>query len=257
MTIYDKTAAPLEVADEDRKYLIRSPGEILFVLRAVMQQGAPVMLQFGSDADFISTSILEVDGDADRLVMDYGDNHKLSQQALGESRLICTTVDHQARVQFACNGVRKIRFDGRDAFGTALPDALLRVQRRESFRIATPELKPLKCVIAMPAGHIPSTVEVTLLDISCGGMAVLDPRSELALEPDTVYSRCRLDLPQIGSIVFSMRVKKSFPHKLKNGQVCTRIGCEFVEMPESTVALIQRYIIQLERETNARRKHLF
>ena len=252
MTTPAETLTQLDIDAEDSKYLIRSPVEILFILRAVAQRNAMVALHLSSGNDFILTSILDIDSDAGELVLDYGDNQKLSHQALSEDKLVCTTVHDQVKVQFACNGLRKIRYNGKDAFGARLPDALLRVQRRENFRVATPETKPLKCIITLPPGHSPATAEVMLLDISCGGMAVVDHHPKVALDPGTTYPKCRLELPGIGTIAFAMRVQESFPHTLKNGLTCKRAGCEFISMPESMGAMVQRYIIQLERERNAR-----
>lgn len=254
MTAQHKTPMRLDVSVEDGQYLIHSPVEILFILRAVVQQNAMVALHLSNGNDFILTSILDIDNDAGELVLDYGDNQKLSQQALNEDKLICTSVHDQVKVQFACNGLKKIHYNGKNAFSTGLPDALLRFQRRENFRIATPETKPLKCVIALPPGHSPATAEVMLLDISCGGMSVVDHHPKISLEPGTTYSKCHLDLPQIGTVNFAMRVKESFSHTLRSGLTCKRVGCEFISMPETMAAMVQRYIIQLERERNARRK---
>ncbi|MBX9810682.1 MAG: flagellar brake protein [Burkholderiales bacterium] len=256
MATQDEILAQLDLEPQDSKYLIRSPVEILFILRTIKQQSSPVTLHFNRGDELIHTSILDVDSEGGDLVMGYGDNQKLSQQALRAQTLICTTIHDQAKVRFVCNGLKKIRFNHRDAFGAKVPEALLRVQRRENFRIATPEEEPLKCMVALPPGQIPATAEVILLDISCGGMAIIDPHQRIVLEPGVTYAGCRIDLPQIGTITFTMRIKEVFPFTLKNGVTCKRAGCEYVAMPESMASMVQRYIINLERERNARRIRL-
>lgn len=256
MVTKDENPAQLEFDEEEKKYLIQSPIEILFVLRTIMQRNALVTLHFNDGNDFILTSILDVDSERGELVLDYGRNQKLSQQALNAERLICTTAHDEVKVKFACDGIRKTRFAQKDAFSAKLPDALLRLQRRENFRVATPLAKPIKCVIALPPGHTPATAELILLDISCGGMAVIDQHPQISLEPGKTYSNCRLDLPGVGTITFRMCVKDSFPFTLRNGLTCMRAGCEFVKMPESAAVLVQRYITKLQQERNARRTRL-
>jgi len=252
----DRFAALLTPDAEDSKYLIRSPLDVLFILREISKQKALVTLHFAHGNDFILTSILDIDAGRGEMVLDYGSNHKLCQQALGEHKLACTTAHDQAKVQFAVEGVRKVRFDRRDAFATRLPDALLRLQRREDFRVAAPVATPLKCVIPLPAGAPATHAEIMLLDISCSGIALIDHHPGIALEPGRTYSGCRLDLPDIGAITFALRVKDACAFRLRNGLACRRAGCEFVAMPQGTVALVRRYILKLERTKNARLKGL-
>lgn len=252
MATKDNNPAQMELDEEEKKYLVQSPIEILSVLRTIMQRNALVTLHFDSGDDSILTSILDIDSERGELVMDSGDNQKLNQQAIAEKSLICTTAHDEVKIKFVCDGIRKTRFNQKEALGAKLPDALLRLQRRENFRVATPLAKPLKCVIKLPAGQGPATAELILLDISCGGMAVIDHHPRISLEPGDAYSDCRIDLPDIGAVTFRMRVKESFPYTLKNGLTCMRAGCEFVSMPQNMLILVQRYITRLQQEKNAR-----
>jgi c-di-GMP-binding flagellar brake protein YcgR len=60
----------------------------------------------------------------------------------------------------------------------------------------------------------------------------------------------------VGEIEFRMRVRDVHDYTLRNGLTCRRAGCAFVDMPESMTAVVQRYIIQLERQQNAHRSRL-
>lgn len=256
MATQDRKPMLLTPDAEEGKYLIRSPVGVLFLLREIQKQKALVTLHLSRSSEFILTSILDVEAERGELMLDYGSDRKLCLQALGEQRLTCTTAHDQVKVQFACDGLRKIRFHRRDAFATPVPDALLRLQRRENFRVAVPVARPLKCVIPLPAGASLAHAEVMLLDISCSGIALIDHHPGIALEPGRTYSGCRLDLPDIGTITFTMIVKDSYAVRLRNGLACKRAGCEFVAMPESTAALVRRYIIKLERARNAKLRGL-
>lgn len=241
---------------ESSEFLIRSALEVRFILRGVLQHRALVALHFGSDDDMLFTSVVEVDVERGDLVLDLPNDEARVRAALAATGVVATTSHDDVKVQFRCEALRKIRLNGRDALCGNIPDALLRVQRRASFRVATPQLEPLKCVITLPPGSRPATAQVTVLDISCGGLGVIDHHPMLAMDPGALYDQCALDLPDLGEIRFRMRVRNTYSYTLKNGLTCRRAGCAFIDMPESTTALVQRYIIQLEREQKAGRGRL-
>lgn len=244
---------PFLVAGNDR-YAIHSHLEILFILRAIMQKNTLVTLHLDQGNGFIRTSILGIDAERGRMVVDCGADERFNRQALTAEKLIFITPQAQVNVQFVCHGIQETRFEGRRAFSVNIPESLLRMQRRDTYRIATPAINPLKCTGLLAAGHNPGTVEATLLDISCGGMAVVEDHRKIAFEPTTTHENCRIALPGIGVINVTIEVKSTFDITLKNGLACKRAGCEFVAMPEKMRVMTQRYIFKLERERTARRK---
>lgn len=235
------------------KYAIHSHLEILFILRAIMRKNTLVTLCFDPGDDFVSTSILDLDAERGKMVVDYGANEEINQQALRAAQLIFIASHDQVRVQFVCHGIGKTRFEGRNAFSVGIPESLLRMQRREYYRIATPAVNPLKCTLPLPAGHTPDTAEVIVQDISCGGVAVIDHHSRVDFEPGTTYENRRIVLPGISTLNVSIQVKSAFEVTLKNGLAGKRSGCEFVAMQGKMLAMIQRYIMKLEREKKAKR----
>ena len=241
--------SPVEGND---KYVIHSRIEIVFILRAIMQKNTPVRLYFDQEDGFVLTSILGIDAERGKITVGYGTHDEINQQALKATQLVFTSPHNQARVQFICHGIGKTRFDGRNAFSIDIPESLLRMQKREYYRIATPAVNPLKCIIPLPAGHTPDTAEVIVQDISGGGVAVIDHRCEINLEPGTTYGNCRIVLPGIGTLNVSIQVKSACEVTLKNGLSGRHSRCEFVAIQEKMQAMIQRYIMKLERERRAR-----
>ena len=236
------------------KYAIHSRLEILFILRAIMQKNTLVTLHFDQGNEFIRTSILGIDAARGRMVVDCGTDEQFNRQALMAEELTFITSQAQVNVQFVCHGIQETRFEGRRAFSVNIPESLLRMQRREYYRIATPADNPLKCALPLPAGHTADTAEVIVLDISCGGVAVIDHHSRVDFEPGTTYENRCIVLPGISALNVSIQVKSAFEVTLKNGLARKRAGCEFVAMPEKMLAMAQRYIFKLERERTARRK---
>ena len=233
-------------AGADENFRIHSEVDILFILRGIMQANSLVTLYPGFDDDFILTAILAIDSENDQVIVDYGTNEKTCQKALQSSELIFVTIQNRVKVEFTCEWIRKIQFDGKEAFAVNIPKSLLRIQRRNHFRISTPIVKPLKCIIPIP-GKNTGKAEVTLLDISCGGIAVIDQHPAIDFDPGLYYSDCQITLPEIGTITTTIQVRNTYEITLRNGQNCMRAGCQFINLSATMEAMIQRYIIKQEQ----------
>ena len=133
---------------------------------------------------------------------------------------------------------------------------LLRLQRREYYRLIASNPHSLSCLIPVSSGGEKRMVsmEATVLDISSGGLAILLPPNEPTLEPETILNDCRLMLPETGPIVTSLRVRNIFRITNRDGSTMLRAGCEFTDLPASMASTIQRYILKVERERNARER---
>lgn len=242
----------LAITEADGKFGIHSRMEILFILRAIMQQNELVTVYFNRGRDFILTTIVDISPDGEAMILDLGANEALNAQLLKSERSVCSTTQDRVDVRFVLGRIEKTTHAGLGAFYAKVPEALLRMQRREYYRLHTPRGKPLKCIIPLPAEHPRWNVEATVLNISCGGIAVIDYADEIDLQPGARYRDCRIELPGTGTVVATIEIKNSFDVTLKSGEKFKRSGCEFVAMPEGMQTLIQRYIMKLQREWKAR-----
>lgn len=244
-----KPTDPIELArqEKDKNFRIHSKPDIHAILRDIMKRNTLVTVYFDQGNDFILTSILAIDAENNEMVVDYGIDEKFNQSVLRAKRITFVTSQNRIKVEFACNNIKKTHFDGNDAFVVSLPDSLVRMQRRNFFRITTPTVNPLKCVIPLPADGESDTAEVTLLDISCGGIAVIDHHPNISFDPGTIFENCQISLPSVGIIIANIQVKNTYEITLRNGLACKRAGCEFIRLPANTQAMIQRYIIKLEK----------
>lgn len=234
--------------DGDENFTIHSEIEILYILRKIMQKNTLVTLYFNQGNQFILTSILAINTKRKEMLMDYGIDEALNKIALEKDKLIFITSQDRIKIEFACNTIRRVKFEDHDAFVVNIPDAIIRMQRRNHFRIATPISKPLKCTIPLSGESEKESAEITLLDISCGGIGVIDHHPVVSFDPGTVYDDCLINLPEIGTIKTSLEVKNTYEMTLKNGLACKRAGCEFISISETMRASVQRYIIKLEQQ---------
>lgn len=247
--------APAEVLhlDQYSEYLLHSPREILAVLRQVVAQGDLVTVYFNSGKDFLLTTLLAVN---DReLLLDRGSNPDMNRRALEAGKIFCITRHDKVKLQFILTSLGETRFENRSVFTAALPETLLRLQRRQYFRLHTPIARPLICDV--PVVMTDGSVRIyphNVIDISLGGLSL--QVEEVPFAADQEWHDCRIDLPQIGVINATLRVVNFYELTLRSGQPSTRIGCQFVDLPASSQNLIQRYIVRMERERKARESGL-
>ncbi|HUW36320.1 MAG TPA: flagellar brake protein [Rhodocyclaceae bacterium] len=243
----------LDVDDDFSKYQVHSKTEILSILRGLQQQGSLITFYFNQGYDFLLTSLLDIAADGKTLVFDYGSNMEMNKRALDIDHLDCVSSKEKVKIQFALDGLDSIKFEGRDAFLGNVPATLVRLQRREDFRLTTPMANPIKCKIPIPQqdGSLKSVV-ATLVDISGGGLGLTVPPDEAGFTVGAEFSHVRFDLPKVGAITASMRIRNLYDVTTPSGRVHQRAGCQFISLPGPMVTLIQRYIIQVERERKLR-----
>jgi c-di-GMP-binding flagellar brake protein YcgR len=246
----------LEARDAHGQYLLHSQTEIRFVLRDVLNKGCMLTVYFDMGQSFFLTSLLDVNPNG--IVLDYGSDENVNQRALRAPRLICTTSVDRVKVQFALAGLRTVQFEGRPAFASALPAELLRLQRREYFRVSTPIAKPLCCELPIHAGEgEESILQLPLLDISAGGLGLMANTGQVAFfDSGRVFESCVLPLPEEAPIRLTLRVRNVFEVTNRVGSRYIRVGCEYLDVLGLPLNHIQRYITRLERERKARENGL-
>ncbi len=239
---------------EDSDLWVRSKKEVVAILLTVMRKHTLVSLYFAEGKEFILTSVLDVDTVTGTVLFEYGTDEGANQRAVQSSKVIFVTRDEGVKIQFVASKLEKAAFDGSRAFRIKLPDALLRVQRRQHYRLKTPIVNPVKCVLRVPAelGYAKAELQLTLHDISVGGVSLVGYPLDLKLIPGMVFTDCRLDVPAVGSIWATLMVSNVFDVTLKNGSRVKRVGCRFIDLPNGDQTKIQRYITSVERERNAK-----
>jgi len=217
-------------------------------LRSIAQKGEGLTAHFNQGNDFILTSIIEVDVDRNTVILDYGANAALDRRILDAGKIVFITAQDKVRIQFSVNHIEKTSYDGAPAFKKKLPDSLIKLQRREYYRLSTPISKPLLCAFPLEGG---AKANLVIADISIGGIGVVNPPPNFKFEIGTKYPGCYFVLPEIGTIMASLQIRNAFEITLKNGSRTMRAGCMFINLPGTMEAMIQRYIIKLERERRA------
>lgn len=235
-----------EIAADNSNYIIHSKVEILYILRAIQHKNELVTAYFNQGNDFILTSIIDVGNQS--LILDYGTNELLNQRVAASDKIILVTTQDRVKVQFVVNGVKPIEHLGRPAFRAGIPDELLKLQRREYYRLSTPMVNPVTCSLTCPDN---GQIDLIIADISLGGIALTNYQHQIKFEIGDRFADCRIVLPGIGTLTTGIEIRNEHETTLKSGTKSHRAGCMFIDMPPRQQNTIQRYIIKLDRERRA------
>ena len=236
------------------QFFLGSPREVSFYLSLLVKRGSLLTAHLDGGNEFFLTTILAVDDEKQAVFLDPAPADELND-ALKKARHITLTANlDRVKIQFRLPPVTEQLIAGRRALAATFPQTILRLQRREFFRLEPSLSQPVLCRIAMTqADGSLKTFEWSVADISGGGLSLNAPTSLLdGCRRDALFKNSRLDIPGEGVLLVNLRVRKTVEFSDENGLHHLRVGCEFVELPGSRLAMIERYITRIERERKAR-----
>jgi len=237
------------ITTEDRgRYLVGHAAEVERILREVMNDKSIVALYGENAKQFLLSTIVAVEAEKGYLLLEQGVDEAMNAALLSSRECTFASTHEQVHIQFTSKKIEAARLDQEALFRVPMPREILRLQRREYYRLVTSVINPVKCLINTEKGLMESVV----VDISIGGVGVLAYPDDGRLKAGDVYHGCRITLPGTGEFAVGLNVCTTFEITMKNGRLTHRAGCQFIDLPPSVETAIQRYIIQVDRERRAR-----
>lgn len=234
------------------EYEVGSRREIAALLRQIVEKRSLVRVQLPGPDDGFVTTLLRVDPDAGTMVLDHCIDTSQRQRLLAAGSVFCETSLDKIRIIFSAEAPRPLAFEGGQALEAELPASLFRLQRRADYRMPTPLSNPVRALVPLPARLGGGAGTFPLADISCGGIALFDNKLQLDDPIGHIFTGCNIELPAFGTVTTGLQVRNVVDMTLLNNKSNRRLGCQFVDMPRAASALVQRYILKLERERNMR-----
>ncbi|PXX46742.1 flagellar brake protein [Undibacterium pigrum] len=246
-------SSPPSLGTENQSpFQVDSRREIIGLLRGLKESKQLISMLINSGSEVFITSILDVDDSTDLVIIDSAPGQLANQRIIEAPRVSFEGLLDKISIQFSSSNLERIIFEDRPALQFAIPTNMIRLQRREYYRINTPLSNPIRAMIPVQLEDRHETLKLALVDISCGGIAILDERKVLDSTIGVIYEHCKMELPTIGLVDVVLQVRNSQDLVLLNGKSNRRLGCQFINMSNSVLASIQRYIMKLERERNAK-----
>ncbi|MDR2015965.1 MAG: flagellar brake protein [Azoarcus sp.] len=246
--------------NELEEFFLRGRRQIRQLLQELINSHALISVHLlPGELSFLST-IVTLSDDEEWIFLDASPNETIYRRSLQAERLLCVTQLNKIRVQFRLTNAIEIPVGSHPALAALIPEEVLRLQRRDAFRLQVPLSHDLRCILPTPeneqhhnhAGFRKKGIEVPVIDISAGGLSMELPFSKTAPVVGDRINGCRLKLPE-HLIKLDLEVRNHGLRILANGKQMLRLGCSYVSPPTQAANQIQRYIYQIEREMRASR----
>ncbi len=239
------TRASVFEEDEDERYLVRSSTEICSILSTVSARHALARVSFNHGEDFILTTLLMIDPKAGYIVFEEGPDELRNQRLTEAESLVFVTQLDKIKIQFRMDSVEEVEFQGAPAFLSPIPSSLLRLQRREFFRVATLTSQPMNARLLLDGPKGPQPTTMRGIDVSLGGVALLASETIEGVAAGDTLRNVELNLPGIGQVNVDLAVQSVRPQH-SGGKLCTRFGCRYINLAPAMASRVQRYINKLE-----------
>jgi c-di-GMP-binding flagellar brake protein YcgR len=236
-------SASLSDEEIEERFFLLGRMEILNVLNDLIQRREPVTVYFNNGQDFFLSTLLEARPEA--LIFDLGGNEKINLRLQNSPACTFVTQPDGIRVQFSGAQVNRFSWGGSDAFWVPLPEHLVRMQRRESYRILLPVANALK--VKLFSQNRQSLGEWPIHDLSVGGLGAT-VNANLIFEPNQIIGQLEFTLPNQRSPECAGTVRHVTRASDQRFEHRNRIGIAFSELPRQMEVSVQRYVIMVEHE---------
>lgn len=250
---HEPTVVPKGLEGDDR-YRLRDPREVVRVLQTLVDARALITAQLLPGGLSCPTALLEVDPAAGTVLLDGNRQEAVNARMAAARQVVCAAQLDGVRVEFRLQGLRRAAGGGAVAFTAPLPGWVLRLQRREMYRL--PLLPGPTVTLAVPEDpEDEDPVRFRVLDISGGGLALrVEEVDAWRFRPGAALQGCTLHLPE--EAIPELRVEVRHLSRLDPplAGATLRAGCRFLDLPGPVEKRLLRFIFQVERQRNARER---
>lgn len=237
--------AQLSESEIEERFHITRPTAIQFTLAGFAEHKNAFTVQFAEGREHFLTTLLAVDSERGKLIIDCSGSADLNKRFTESQRNIFVARPDGIHVQFSCGPARAMVFEGAPAFAVELPKFIMRLQRRESFRIETPRVQPLQFHARLPGD---SLLTLPVHNISVAGIGLIAGH-DYGLSQGLALANCRFTLPEDSHEVFLQAIVRHITaQETRAGVAQYRLGLLFSGLPRAEENRLQRYIAHLELE---------
>lgn len=195
-----------------------------------------------SDQTQFVTEILSIDWSSGQMWLGTPYEKVLSAQCNISSSYVVVSFPDGVKVQFAGIGILPTQYQGADALRISIPGTIVRLQRRNYFRVmADEELNSqVKLVIPQVQG------DTSLVDISLAGCGFTVSAQPRQFNPGEVLKDVRLTLPDgESSMLVELMIRNIKPMFDRPDNI--QLGCVMKTLERGAERRLQRFLLATER----------
>ncbi len=228
-------------------FLIYSPEKIINKLSILLKKKCLLTAYFGDHGDSFITTILDIYIENNYLTFYHGPKENSIEQLLNSPKITFKTDYLGVKVSFEAIKLAKIQHQGVPIFVIPIPESILWIEARDSYRVKSPVSKSSYCQLALKNQE---PINLRLYDISLVGFSMLTDSKAVSdlITPGAHFEQGKLILADTGEDTISFNIRKKYIINPENLNNMEKIGCKFTRITPVFENAIQRYILQIERE---------
>lgn len=225
------------------RFAVYSRVEVLALLRQLIDNGVLINVYYDQGGRFFLTALLSVNPDFEEVVVDAAPDETVQHRLIESRRLVFVAFIQGVKIQFEAPRAEPTTYESRPALRVRLPERVVRMQRREFFRVRPLASRPVSCRVRDAQSDQITTWRV--LDVSGGGLALECGAEERPFSLGMELPDCEIEFPGEGTIAVGLRVRSI---ELAQRESEQRIGCELVRIAPQARLVLQRFINRVEAE---------
>lgn len=234
---------PRTGADPNAAFRISETREVLMLMRELHDSTTPIQISSPSGAG-LDTVLWSVDSTTGRISLRAeADDPRLPALIAGDEATAVAYLD-AVKLQFELEDLVLVRSINSCALQARLPTTVYRLQRRQAFRVRTPERGAPQALLRHPS--LPDMqLSLRVLDLSIGGCSLLQPDDVPPLEVGSLIHGVRLELDPVTRLAATLQLQHVTSIQPQSQGL--RLGCELQGLSPDSERTLQRYIDQTQK----------
>jgi flagellar brake protein len=195
-----------------------------------------------SDHSHFVTEILSIDWKAGLMWLGTPYEKSLSANCNASTAYVMVSFPDGVKVQFAGIGILQSEYQGADALRIAIPKTIVRLQRRNYFRVMADEELNSQVKLEIPAVQ----GQASLIDISLAGIGFTIETVASQHQRGDILKDVRLTLADgEGSMLVELEVRNI--KAMTDNPDMVQLGCEMKMLEKGSERRLQRFLLATER----------
>ena len=229
-------------ADVAGSQLLWSRHQIVQLFRSFIREDCPVSAHFGGEGGMMVTRTLRLKPRLDRIYFEYGDRKAANSSLLRSREVQFSVGDGRGKSEFTSSRIHDVLLDGQPVFNIAIPEHVVRVDRRQHHRITIPQISAPVVAFILPDGR---KAEGRLADMSAGGIGIIGLAADFNLRTGSVIHNCLIEISESESVFVDLEIRYSRGFIDNEGKPMRRVGFSLVSQPKEFADLLKAFTVDL------------